>query len=344
MKAKDMLKYRGLWLGCAMLWIVWYHLDGNLPPYPLSSIASIGYGGVDICLFASGIGCWYSLSRTDELLDFYKRRFVRIMPTYFCFVLFWIIFRMHTIPLAKVDIWGNILGIQALTTRGEYFNWYISLIILLYVMAPFFFALAKGIDGTARQTAVTLFFVVLSVAFWKTTVPVIVLTRFPIFYMGMLFGKFSMKGGEIGKKTGIIMGLALIAGALLLKLFFSRYMGHLWSRGLFWYPFILITPGLCALISLVGRFLEKYALGRFIIKCVEKVGDYSFELYLIHLFFFDVVIYMINYAGLLPASIISWVIALVAVALGTVALRYITKLVLWCLGGLTALARKKAKV
>ena len=85
MYAKDLLRYRRVWLGIALIWVILFHcpLDFGL----LSYFRAIGYGGVDICLFTSGIGCFYSLSSDSDVVGFMKRRVKKLMPTYIVFIL-----------------------------------------------------------------------------------------------------------------------------------------------------------------------------------------------------------------------------------------------------------------
>ena len=334
MKANRLLADRSLWIGCAMIWIVWYHLGSGIMPYPLSILGEAGYGGVDICIFASGIGCFYSLARTEDNLDFFKRRFVRIMPTYFCFMLFWLSFKMCTYPLKLPDFLGNLLGIQAFTERGAYFNWYISLIILLYGLSPLFFRLVKAVKKPEGHLLVVLALLLLSVAFWDTMALIIIFAKFPMFYIGMLFAKFASADGSLSRRMNAWLIAAALIGAACLALAFVFCKPYLWPRGLHWYPFILITPGLCLVISAVAMLLRKCVAGRVIIKGLEKIADYSFELYLTHIFVIDAAAYFAFRFGL-PLDTIAMRGSVLAISIAaTVALRYFTRFAVKCVTGL----------
>ena len=137
MRFKDLLKYRDAWLGFAMIWIVFFHAAFNLDFILLKVIKATGYGGVDICLFASGIGCFYSLNKDGSIDGFLKRRFKRIAPTYLCFMFFWLIYKALLKQISVPMAIGNILGIQAFTGQETEFNWYITAIILFYFLAPY---------------------------------------------------------------------------------------------------------------------------------------------------------------------------------------------------------------
>ena len=83
---KDLLRFRNVWLGIAMIWIVLFHIPIEWPIKVLDFIINLGYAGVDICLFASGIGCYYSLTSNSDVGVFIKRRLNRIMPMYLIFI------------------------------------------------------------------------------------------------------------------------------------------------------------------------------------------------------------------------------------------------------------------
>ena len=100
MHFKDFLRYRQSWLGVALIWIMFFHMpfDFGLLQYPIAA----GYGGVDICFFASGIGCFYSLSSNSDVLSFMKRRTQRLLPTYLIFIVFWLVFQYFFVYFAII--------------------------------------------------------------------------------------------------------------------------------------------------------------------------------------------------------------------------------------------------
>ena len=73
-----------------MLWILLFHIPMELPGAGLRLFRQLGYGGVDLCLFASGVGCFYSLSKDPDAGRFLGRRLWRLGPVYLIFMLFWL--------------------------------------------------------------------------------------------------------------------------------------------------------------------------------------------------------------------------------------------------------------
>lgn len=85
----DLSKYRNQLYGLSMIWIVIFHVyETFFDKLNFNWISSIifnsGNIGVDIFLFLSGISMRYSMKKYNDLnktnlLDFYKRRFGKIL-------------------------------------------------------------------------------------------------------------------------------------------------------------------------------------------------------------------------------------------------------------------------
>lgn len=79
-------QYRTPLMGLAALMIVVCHAlsYGVEMPGLIASLLERGGLGVDIFLFLSGIGCWYSLSKGTTPGSWYSKRFMRIFVPYLC--------------------------------------------------------------------------------------------------------------------------------------------------------------------------------------------------------------------------------------------------------------------
>lgn len=80
-------KYRTKLMGIAIIWIMLYHGNeiGMILPEPLEIINFVlekGRGGVEIFLFLSGLGLYYSYSKNPDMKRFYRRRIVRVIFPY----------------------------------------------------------------------------------------------------------------------------------------------------------------------------------------------------------------------------------------------------------------------
>jgi peptidoglycan/LPS O-acetylase OafA/YrhL len=270
-------------MGFAMLWIVYFH-SGLIVPSLLNSIKLIGYGGVDIFIFSSGIGNYYSYLKEESPLDFFKRKILRLAPVYLPFIIIWCIYKLLIGELEMIYVPGNILGIQPFSSSGISINWYLSLIIICYILTPYLATYIKSND-LKNCIILTLILIVASTAFINDEKFIIVITRLPIYAIGMIFAKYR---NYPVKKTLFPLAAMFLIGFISLKFFSDHCQANLWKHGLSWYPFILITPFLCYLISMLSIFCEKYKLS-FIIYVPKMIGKITFEIFLIHLFIFDIV-------------------------------------------------------
>lgn len=75
-------KYRTELMGISILWVMFFHSTISVNNTILRLIKDIGYGGVDIFLMLSGLGLYYAYKKNNNILEFYKRRVLRILPTY----------------------------------------------------------------------------------------------------------------------------------------------------------------------------------------------------------------------------------------------------------------------
>ena len=129
----DVSTYRSELMGWSILWIMMLHFR-FLQIAPIGFIAQYGFAGVEIFMFVSGLGLYYSLDKDDHLLPFYRKRLLRIFPTYYILGIFFSIFIYHdTIPtyLFRFTTFGY-------WTNGIFAEWYIPAIVFLYLLAPFF--------------------------------------------------------------------------------------------------------------------------------------------------------------------------------------------------------------
>ena len=140
----DLSNYRTQLMGIAASMIVIGHANAYqvLMPSFLSSICSQSALGVDIFLFLSGLGLYYSLSKNNlkkksDYFPFYKKRFFRIFVPYF---IIYIPYCLIFILLSLYSIGDSLLCLSTLEFwlfhRGA---WFISLIIILYLFVPFLY-------------------------------------------------------------------------------------------------------------------------------------------------------------------------------------------------------------
>lgn len=312
---QDLFRYRSVWMGVAILWVVLYHSSINLAW--ITWLKSFGYGGVDIFFFASGLGCYYSLRNNSNPFLFMVRRFKRIFPSYYLVLFFWLIINIFAfqIVFTPVEFLSNLFCTGSFCGADHQFNWYISGVWLSYLLAPFLAPYIDHSTGLQRVFPVVILFLI-SITFlpfsWNMS---LTFTRLPLFYIGMLFAKSAQTKSGITFREITIWLLSLIIGTAFLFFCHINISNHLSDWGLYWYPFILIVPGLCILISLLCIQIERLSHGP--ITFLSNIGACSFELYLIHITAFD----FIEKSRLQPQNNILWYITIIACCLLAVLLR-----------------------
>ena len=182
---------------------------------------------------------------------------------------------------------GNLLGVQSLVSWDYHFNWYIGGLVVYYFTMPYMKRLTDSWGKLWQDLLVWLGIAVATIPFWGDQNNIVLLSRLPVVYSGMVFGKLIKDGYILRVRDYLVSGLAVAAGAAVLVFCQTRFPALLWDQGLYWYPFALIAPGCCVLISALAEKLEGYKIFRGIRKLLEIVGIYSFELYLIHVFVYE---------------------------------------------------------
>ena len=320
---KDLLRHRQAWLGAALLWIILFHLPIGVGPlgYP----KAIGYGGVDICFFASGIGCYYSLTSDSDIGNFMKRRLKRLMPTYSIFIIGWLATKYISGEFDIQMALGNLLALQHFSGHANSFNWYIGAALLFYFFAPYFKMVVDRSSPVCKYLF-PFFLFLCSVPFWQADIQIITVSRLPIFYIGMLFANMCQQSKRISAPHVFYAVLSFIVGMLSLRIFFKCFPQHLWSYGLYWYPFIFITPPLCMAISYLLILMERLNFTRPVVSFLSLCGEYSFELYLIHILLISLISDLIKQLNLTNFGDFIWIAGIVPLFAGCFILRRLTLL------------------
>jgi len=282
MRFQTIFKYRKNMMAAAIVMILLYHTKGAWPEIALKRIAGYFYGGVDLFFFASGIGCYFSYCRGRDAAAFFRRRCARILPVYVPFALCWIAVEALGAGISFSAALANLFGVHGFLDIAPSFNWYVSGMWLSYLLAPFLAPLAERCDNRVKAIGAVLALLLFSCAFWGDTQLIIIVTRLPVFFAGMLFAAESERR-EALTKAELALLLALIpVGAAILWESPKFFADLVWSHGLAWYPMLLIAPGLCAAVAAVSAWLDRFTAGQWINKLLGLLGGITFEIYLVH--------------------------------------------------------------
>ncbi len=284
-------KHRSAMMGFAILWIMVFHLPSHHEIHVLSQLIYWGYGGVDIFLFLSGFGLYFSLSKKDiSLSKYYKKRFSRILPEFWLYL---IILYISTMDFSQRSLFTLI---YKATTIGFWIPgtpfelWYISCILLFYAIFPFYYksfnksGISTAIKAIAIGGIMILIYAMIMVLCFNNENKggglILAISRIPIFFIGSIFGYYAKKKANIIINYTRIIFLSIIFCISLLPLYFSyKYCSaYLWTCALHWIPFIIITPILCIMLAFL---FEKC---HFLESIFNKIGMISLELYIMHTF------------------------------------------------------------
>lgn len=267
-------KYRSQIMAIAILWIAVLHATMWFPIEPINWIKLIGQGGVDIFLFVSSFGLYYAYQKGTSTKDFIIKRIIRILPFFIPIALF----RWYYMDYSLTN---GLLLVSTLSfwVLGDRSMWYISAIIPLYILTPFYLQKIKG--NEFKATIITVIITFFLGFFFFNTDYIVFTSRIPVFFLGFLAGKYSYEKKTITGKALLIHLLVMILGFAILRVAFPYGEALLWGYGLYWYPFLLICWPLSIFIGLFFEFTDKIKF-TFLSDTFGKIGKVTLEFYLLH--------------------------------------------------------------
>lgn len=267
-------KYRSAFMGLAIFWIFFYHTGIDIPI--LRYIFALGWMGVDIFFFVSGYGLCASLSRNPSVKNFLKRRFFRIIPTW------WIVLALMAIvgtlaslkgfPDSAQDYFYWFTGLGWWTGNCN-FEWYIPTLIIFYLVAPLLVR-----QNIRTLTLIIITFVLLAVIFGYFHIfqhVYMSYSRIPVYVYGFLIYKYHVKHQVVCRNVWCpltIVGIIWFAIGMYIKLS-DLTLGLTISR-------VAIPLFIVPMLSVIGFVLSKC-------KPIETIlafmGLISLEVYLLHI-------------------------------------------------------------
>ena len=148
-------KYRTELMGLSAIGIILCHsvVEGVKMNPILAYILGLGNVGVDIFLFLSGVGMYYSIhnAKRGGVIAWYKKRYVRILIPYMIITLpWWIYFSISR----DIGLTGFILNVTTLNYWVIHMGaWYVALLIPLYLITPL---LAYIVDRSSNRLLVAI--------------------------------------------------------------------------------------------------------------------------------------------------------------------------------------------
>lgn len=222
----EISKHRTAMMGIATFMIIMCHApaSGVMMPSFLGYLLGLGNCGVDIFLFLSGFGCYYSLFKRPKLLRYYRKRYFRIgIPYLFItipFVICYLLLGIYSISdaflsITTMDYW--------LEHKGA---WYIALLVPLYLFSPLFY---KILSDKKKWWLLLIMLVCIEVMSYINTEGLVghnvlnniqfALQRVPNYFLGMIVGEISKNGVRI-KYNKLLINIFCV----LILFFLCRYL------------------------------------------------------------------------------------------------------------------------
>ncbi len=285
----DISRYRGELMGAAMLFIILFHVQ--LPRSDMFfGLRRMGNIGVDLFLFLSGIGLWFSWMKDREgenlrqkTVGFYLRRLLRIYPTWLVMAsLFYVGDFMGAGKYSKnlADLLGDVLVNWDFWLHDELTFWYIPATMMLYLLAPPYMELIRRHPVYRWLPVVMVMWCV--IVQWVTPIHQAVghieifWSRVPIFFIGInmseaVRGKQSVDGQAIWLIL-LMFGVALSASIYLEQVRHGQF--PLFVERMLYIPLTVTTV---LLLNAVFRHTPQWFN-----RALSFVGAVSLEIYLIH--------------------------------------------------------------
>ena len=282
---QNISRYRGELMGAAMLFVILFHV--GLPRedafYGLRRIGNIG---VDMFLFLSGVGLWFSWTKHPSLKHFFTRRYLRIYPAWLIIAcLFYIpdFLGSRQFSTNIIDLLGDVLINWDFWLHDELNFWYIPATMMLYLFAPAYMQLIIKHPVYRWLPVVMIMWCILVQYVTPIHAAVghleIFWSRVPIFFIGINFGK-AVKEKRCMDGASLWLIVLVFVMAFASSVFLEQVRHGQFPLFIERMLYIPLTVTAILLLNRVFRRTPKWFNATF-----REVGALSLEAYLIHLHF-----------------------------------------------------------
>ena len=326
-------------MGFAIIIVMLFHV--NTPRADaFFGLRRMGNLGVDIFLFLSGIGLWFSWAKQQNWKRFYINRALRIYPAWLLVAGYFYISHFHyghpryALPFggtgdagvdSVIDLVGEVLFNWDFWLHDELTFWYVPATMMLYIFAPMYMELV-------RRWPVYRWLVVLPLM-WPIMVQYITpihqaighieifWSRVPIFFLGINIAESIRQ-----KKT-----IDRAAWPMVIGLFVVSLGACVWLEQMRHGRFPLYTERMLYIVLAVTTVLIVSKLSNPVLcKALAWVGGISLEIYLVHIEFILKPLYRLH-LGYWPTALlliaislpVAWIVAQVSNRIGSLLRRLV---------------------
>lgn len=293
MAANNLLSaYRSELMAFAILAILLTHLNYNFGIFFIDRLALCCQGGVDAFFFLSGFGLYYSAIKGAPLGSFYRKRAIRIFPSFLTIFLLYMCVK-HNFSWQRLGWGGSTLAFWFPPTRKYMFGWFVSTIMVLYALFPFYFKCFKRHERLTTLYAIGIGIILTSIyAYWFLILHpggynqyILAAARIPIFFTGV-YAAWFLNSGPTCITTRKKQRIIAICTAIII---FAAYnvaidkcgFMNMRNSGMLYLPFVAIVPGTCTMLGLIFRYVSKYPIGQHLLSLLRQIGSCTLEAYLL---------------------------------------------------------------
>ena len=280
-------RYRGELMGLAMIFVMLFHvwLPKSSPVYGLVRCGNVG---VDIFLFLSGVGLWYSWTKNPSLRHFFRRRYVRVYPAWLVAACMFYIPNYLGTPGGGYspdlpNLIANILIGWSFWRVDDLTFWFIPSIMMLYTFAPAYMSLILR-HPSYRWLPVAAMVLAVMVQYYPPVHQAvghleIFFSRIPIFLIGLNCGAWVRQKRTFEGQSLWLFVLIFVMSLAMCVEFEESWRGRfpLFLERMVYIP--LTLSGVMLLVTALGHVPQPVR------RALAFVGGISLELYLIHIQF-----------------------------------------------------------
>jgi len=275
--------YRTELMGCAIFGVLWGHLmNETWQPVIFAQVARLIHTAGFI--FLSGFGLYYSFKKNANIYHFYTKRLIRILLP-FALLTYW--FFIVAFACGEDSLFKFVTNLTATSfwffgESGSWAMWYVSATILLYLLFPLLFYILFSKDSPIMGLSCICIFYIVLLSFlffycpnyWLNTR--IFFARFIMFPLGIYAGYLSSNVRQASLIQVIFYFLCCAILAIVAKLWVDDEI-YCVIRSLIGIP----------IITIILHFINKWTWTQTaIFKPLQFLGNYSYELYLMHVMIF----------------------------------------------------------
>lgn len=243
--------------------------------------------GVDVFFFMSGFGLVFSIHNDSNRVNFYKKRFLRVLPTYFTVILLWGAFAI-TISLEQANGYWWKYSLISFFTNGEMAAWFIAAIIVLYLLFPLIYKPQKLHNHAKVRSNIYIYIFAGCIYFCSMLIALqgndavmksineAFTVRIPSFLAGILLGDAVKSNAVLRWSSKHVLVLSTVS--MILYVINARY-NSICER---WAERVLFLPVAFCIIWWTVVLLNRVNHSSIFYRTLSLLGGITLEIYLTH--------------------------------------------------------------